>query len=102
MALPPEIGGVIQPYSMIPLFRKLGHDLRYATPASSTAMYADRSEISIRTTLVAPTSVQRWAQAQGMTGMLMIRPRGIEKVNPSLRSTADMMMDAARAGGEDA
>lgn len=78
--LPPEVGGACQPYSMLPLLRRTGHDLKYASPAMSTVVPMDRSELSIRTCLVAPSSVQRAAQAQGVTAMVMIRPKGIELV----------------------
>lgn len=78
--LPPEVGGVCQPYSMLPLFRRTGHDPAYASPAMSTVVPMDRGELSIRMALVAPSYVQRAAQAQGVQGMVMVRPRGIEMV----------------------
>lgn len=78
--LPPEVGGVCQPYSMLPLFRRTGHDPAYASPAMSTVMLMDRGELSIRMALIAPSYVQRAAQAEGVTAMVMIRPRGIELV----------------------
>lgn len=69
-----------QPYSMLPLFARTGHDPRYASPAMSTLIAVDRSELSIRMCLIAPTSVQRAAQAAGIRAMVMIRPKGIELV----------------------
>lgn len=87
--LPPEVGGACQPYSMLPLLRATGHDPRYATPAMGTLVPADRSEVSIRMCLVAPSKVQRAAQARGVTQMVMIRPKGIEKVDSRLRSTRE-------------
>ena len=87
MSLPPEVGGVCQPYSMLPLFARTGHDPQYASPALGTLVAVDRSELSIRMCLIAPTSVQRAAQAAGIKAMVMIRPRGIEKVGTSPLST---------------
>lgn len=78
--LPPEVGGACQPYSMLPLFRRLGHDPKYASPAMGTLVPIDRSELSIRMCLVAPSNVQRAAQAQGVKAMVMIRSKGIELV----------------------
>lgn len=78
--LPPEVGGACQPYSMLPLFRRTGHDPQYASPATSTIVPMDRSELSIRMALVAPSYVQRAAQSAGVTAMVMIRPKGIELV----------------------
>ena len=80
MSLPPEVGGVCQPYSMLPLFARTGHDPQYASPAMGTLVPLDRGELSIRMCLIAPVSVQRAAQAAGIKAMVMIRPRGIEKV----------------------
>jgi hypothetical protein len=80
MPLPPEVGGVCQPYSMLPLFARTGHDPKYATPAMGTLVPLDRSELSIRMCLIAPSYVQRAAQAAGVKTMVMIRPRGIELV----------------------
>ena len=87
MSLPPEVGGVCQPYSMLPLFARTGHDPQYASPAMGTLVPLDRGELSIRMCLIAPTSVQRSAQAAGIKAMVMIRPRGIEKVGTSPLST---------------
>ena len=95
MSLPPEVGGVCQPYSMLPLFARLGHDPRYASPALGTLVPMDRSELSIRMALVAPSTVQRAAQAAGVTQMVMIRPRGIEKVDPRLTPTAQAIQNIA-------
>lgn len=80
MSLPPEVGGVCQPYSMLPLFARTGHDPKYASPALGTLTAVDRSELMIRMCLVAPTSIQRAAQAAGVKAMVMIRPKGIEIV----------------------
>lgn len=86
--LPPEVGGVCQPYSMLPLLRRTGHREEYASPAMGTLVPLDRSELSLRMALVAPSKVQRAAQQAGVTQMVMIRPKGIEKVNPVLTPTA--------------
>lgn len=80
MSLPPEVGGVCQPYSMLPLFARTGHDPRYASPAMGTLTAVDRSELMIRMCLIAPTSIQRAAQAAGVKAMVMIRPKGVEIV----------------------
>ena len=93
--LPPEVGGICQPYSMLPLFARLGHDPRYASPALGTLVPMDRSELSIRMALVAPSNVQRAAQTAGVTQMVMIRPRGIEKVDPRLTPTAQAIQNIA-------
>lgn len=73
---------------MLPLLRRTGHSDQYATPSMGTLVPMDRSELSLRMALVAPSRVQRAAQYAGVTQMVMIRPRGIEKVNPALTSTA--------------
>jgi hypothetical protein len=83
MSLPPEVGGVCQPYSMLPLLARTGHDFRYASPALGTLTAVDRSELMIRMCLIAPTSIQRVAQAAGVKAMVMIRPKGIEIVENS-------------------
>lgn len=89
MNLPPEVGGIIQPYSMGPLFRWDMRNLtKLAVPPMSTLVNVDRSEHMIRMCLVAPARVQRAAQHAGVTQMVMIRPKGIELVNPKLRRMA--------------
>lgn len=95
MSLPPEVGGVCQPYSMLPLLARTGHDPRYASPPMGTLVAVDRNELSIRMCLVAPSNVQRAAQAAGVTQMVMIRPRGIEKVDPRLTPTAQAIQNIA-------
>jgi hypothetical protein len=90
MSLPPEVGGVCQPYSMLPLLARTGHDVKYASPALGTFIAVDRSDFNnprnggvslpIRMCLIAPTYMQRAAQAAGIRSMVMIRPRGIEIV----------------------
>lgn len=87
--LPPEVGGVCQPYSMLPLLRRTSHNPDYASPVMGTLVSVDRAELSLRMALVAPSKVQRAAQQAGMTQMVMIRPKGIEKVNPALTPTAE-------------
>lgn len=93
MSLPPEVGGVCQPYSMLPLLARTGHSFAYASPAMGALVPVDRSDLRnpynrgtslpIVMCLIAPSSVQRAAQAAGVKAMVMIRPRGIEIVeNP--------------------
>jgi hypothetical protein len=86
MSLPAELGGIVQPYSMGPLLRWNRYLLGVmAVPPMSTLVNVDRSEHMIRMCLVAPARVQRAAQAAGVTQMVMIRPRGIELVDPRLK-----------------
>lgn len=91
--LPPEVGGACQPYSMLPLLRRTGHREEYASPAMGTLVPLDRGELSIRMALIAPSKVQRAAQEAGVKQMVMIRPKGIEKVDPRLRSTSEGLSD---------
>lgn len=93
MSLPPEVGGVCQPYSMLPLFARTGHDPKYASPALGTLTAVDRSELMIRMCLIAPTSIQRAAQAAGVKAMVMIRPKGIEKIVEGCKTMSTKLLD---------
>ena len=86
MNLPPEVGGIIQPYSMGPIFRwNMATLTQVAVPPMSTLVNVDRSELMIRMCLHAPGYVQRAAQMQGVKAMVMVRPKGIELVNSKLK-----------------
>jgi hypothetical protein len=82
---------------MLPLFARTGHDPRYASPSMGTLVAVDRSELAIRMCLVAPSSVQRAAQVAGVKSMVMIRPKGIEKVEYAVtRSTPSLILLSTR------
>lgn len=76
-----------QPYSMGPLLRWAPLHAVPQLPAVSSVRL-DLGDGVIRSCLVAPRSVQMAARAQGIRDVMMIRPKGIELVNPKLESTA--------------
>jgi len=87
MALPDELIRN-QPYSMGPLLRWAPLGAVPQPPASPSApMDRFRAEAAIAMCLHAPRSVQREARNRGINAVMMIRPRGIEMVNPALAPT---------------
>lgn len=89
----------LQPYSLCPLFGPLGlHEVAPMLPPQTVARIDDvastggiggGAEREILTCLVAPRPVQMAARKQGINAVIMIRPKGIELVNPRLEATAD-------------
>ena len=85
--LPAELTAA-HPWSMGPL-------LRWASPRQipqiqgNGIMRMERqgAERDILTCLVAPRSVQQEARKQGVNAVMMIRPRGIELVDPRLEAS---------------
>ena len=65
-----------QPYSMGPLLRWDPHFMRLF-PESPSSRRMDFPLAAIQTCLVAPSSVQREAQARGEQGIMMIRVPGL-------------------------
>ena len=71
---------ISQPYTMCHAVRLVDPQVecgKLATPAVGTNQGMDRPDVLIRLCLTAPVAVQRVARAQGMTGVMMLRPPGL-------------------------
>jgi hypothetical protein len=77
--LPPELGGIIQPYSMGPLLRWDARIMRaMAVPPMGTLRKMDIPEISIRATFMAPSRIQYQARDEsGVERIIYFTPKGL-------------------------
>lgn len=77
--LPPEVGGIVQPYSMGPLLHWDDRIMRVmAVPPMGTTRKMDVPELSIRATFMAPTRVQQQARHEtGVERVIYFRPPGL-------------------------
>lgn len=69
-----------QPYTMCHALRLVDPNVdcgKLATPAFGTNQAMDRPDVLIRLCLTAPAAVQRAARAQGILGVVQVRPAGL-------------------------
>ncbi len=77
--LPPEVGGVIQPYSMGPLVHWFEPFMLLPPRGTIAKMDGQGPTADILTCLIAPRWVQLQAQARGERAIMMVRVKGLRK-----------------------
>ncbi len=77
--LPPEVGGVIQPYSMGPLVRWFEPFMLLPAMGAIKKLDGQGPAADILTCLIAPRWVQLQAQARGERAIMMVRVKGLRK-----------------------